>query len=79
VELSAIALQGLDSAQAALERTAVRLARTGSDTPEAAPTDTVELATAMVGLIAARQDYAVNLKVLETANEIERQAVDLLA
>ena len=79
MELSAIALRGLDAAQAGLDQAAGRIARVTEPASVAAPADTVDLSTAIVGLLAARQDFAVNVKVLKTADEMERQALDLLA
>jgi len=79
VELSAIALRGLDAAQAGLDRAASRIARATEPASDAAPAGTVDLSTAIAGLLAARQDFAVNVKVFETADEVERQALDLLA
>jgi hypothetical protein len=78
VGLSAIALSGLDRAQAGLEQTASRLSRIAAPTSDCAPIDTVDLSTVAVELLAARQDFAINIRLLKTADEVERQAVNLL-
>src|SRR5262249_33766317 len=78
VELTAISLQGLTRAQASFERSSCRLASIGSSTPEGAPVDAVDLSTAAVDLLAARQDFTLNLKVLETAKQMERKTLNLL-
>jgi hypothetical protein len=78
VGLSAIALSGLDRAQAGLEQTASRLSRIAAPTSDGTPIDTVDLSTAAVELLAARQDFAINIRLLKTADEVERQAVNLL-
>ena len=77
--LSAIALSGLDRAQAGLEQTASRLSRIAAPTSDGAPIDTVDLRTVAVELLAARQDFAINLRLLKTADEIERQVLNLPA
>jgi flagellar hook protein FlgE len=79
VELTAIALQGLDRAQAGLEKAAGRLSSIAAPPAENAPADTIDLSAAAVGLLEARQDFAANLNVLKTADRMERKAIDLLA
>jgi hypothetical protein len=79
VELTAISLQGLERAQASFERSAGRLASLGSSTPDGAPADAVELSTAAADLLSARQDFTLDLKVVETAKQMERETLDLLA
>ena len=39
----------------------------------------VDLSAAVVDMLAARQDFAINLKVLQTADRMERRALDILA
>ena len=79
MDVFAIALSGLDRAQAGLEQTASHLSRMAAPTSDGAPLDTVDLSTAAVELLAARRDFAINVRLLKTADEIERQAVNLLA
>ncbi len=79
MDISAIALRGLDAAQADLDQAAGSIARATVPGSDAAPADTVDLSTAIVGLLTARQEFAANIKVLKTADEMERHALDLLA
>jgi hypothetical protein len=79
VQLSAITLNGLCRAEQRVEKAAGQLGRmTDAPSPDK-PTDAVDLSTATVGLLAARQDYSTQLEVLRTADELERQTLDLLA
>jgi flagellar basal body rod protein FlgF len=74
MQLSAVSVAGLDRAQCRLEQTASRLGRiAGTGDPVA-----VDLATEMVNLLSAKQEFAVDIKVLKVADQIERRAVDLL-
>jgi len=73
VDVTAISLPGLERAQASFERAAGRMA----SAPQ--PVDAVDLSTAAVDLLTARQDFTLNLKVLETSQQIQRETLDLLA
>lgn len=77
MDISAIALQGLDQAQAKLERAAVRIAQYGDEV--AGSSDAVDLSAEMVALISAKDEVAVNLKVLQTAEDVQQQAIDIMA
>jgi hypothetical protein len=79
MELSGIALRGLDRAQSRFERAAERLTATGADSPDGAPADTVDLSAATVGLLAARAEFAAQIQLLKVADEMERRAFDVLA
>jgi hypothetical protein len=70
VELSSIALQGLERAHATFEQSAARLASVASPTPDGVPVDVADLSTAAVDLLNARQDFSLNLKVVKTTNEM---------
>jgi hypothetical protein len=72
MQISAIALNGMEAAQSRLERTATQLA--------AAPdrTDQVDLSAAAVALIQSRNDFAVNAKVEKTSVEMEKSLIDVL-
>ena len=73
MELAAISVQGLERAQASFERAAGRMASA------AAPVDAVDLSTAAVDLLTARQDFTLNLSVLETSKQMELATLELLA
>lgn len=89
VELSNIALGGMDRAQQSLDLTASRIARaptiatdnppvqSGSSDPE--PVDTVHLSADVADLLKARQNFAASAKLLQTAGQMGRHSVDILA
>jgi flagellar hook protein FlgE len=79
MDVSAIALQGLDLAQTQLERAATRLASAGALSPDAANVDSVDLSAEMVGLLAAKNQFSVNLKTLKIGGEIQQNLIDLMA
>ena len=72
------ALNGLDQAEAMLERTADRLARLPLALEQPAPQDAVELSAEMVSLLEARNYFRINTRVLNTAFEMEEQLLDVL-
>ncbi len=78
MELSAIALQGMERAQAQLERSAERLSRAGRPPSDGVPADTVDLSAEMVGLLSARNAFAAMTRVLKTTDDMERHVIDLL-
>jgi len=78
VNLSAIALTGLEQATAQFQRGAVQLA--GSYGMSADPTpDVVDLSTAAASMLSARNEFGANIQVLKVANEMQRHTIDLLA
>jgi flagellar hook protein FlgE len=70
MQISAIALQGLERAQTQFDRSASRLA--------SPPADTVDLSAEAVSLIAARNSFETNIKVLEVADKMRGAALNLL-
>lgn len=79
MDLSSIALRGLDQAQTRFERAAVGVAGITRASPDGAAIDTVDLSTAMVSLLSTKNDVEANLKLLKIANDMQRQVIDLLA
>ena len=79
MDLSAIALQGLDQAQVQLQNAATRLAGAGADSPDGAGLDTVDLSTEIVALMSAKNQFSANLSTLKTANQIQKNAIDVMA
>ena len=79
MDLSSIALRGLDQAQTRFERAAVGVAGVTGASPDGAAIDTVDLSTAMVSLLSTQNDVEANVKLLKIANDIQRQIIDLLA
>jgi flagellar basal body rod protein FlgC len=79
MDVSAIALQGLDQASAQLDAAASRLANVGTTSPDGASLDTVSLSDEMVALMSARTLFAANLATLKTADQIQKSTIDLMA
>ena len=79
MDLSAIALQGLERGQAQLEQAAARLAGAGAESPDGANLDTVELSAEIVALMSAKTQFSANLSTLKTADQIQKSAIDLMA
>jgi len=78
MDISAIALQGLNQAEANLEKAATRIASFGADSIDGANVDTVDLSAEMVALMSAKNEFSVNLKTLETAGEMQKNMIDLI-
>ncbi len=78
MDISAIALQGLQQADAQLEQAATRIASAGIASANGANLDTVDLSAEVVALISARDLSAVNLSTLKTGDEIQKTAIDLM-
>jgi hypothetical protein len=79
MDLCSIAFRGLDQAQTRFERAAAGVADDTRASPDGAAIDTVDLSTAMVGLLSARNGVEANVKLLKIANDMQRQIIDLLA
>jgi hypothetical protein len=79
MDLSAIALQGLQQADAQLEQAATRIASLGASSPDGATLDIADLSAQMVALTAAKDQSAVNLSALSTAAETQKNLIDVLA
>lgn len=71
------ALDGLNRAEAKLEKTTERLARVAD--PASSPVDEVNLTDEVVNLLQAKNSYEANLKSLETANEMQKHLIDVFA
>jgi hypothetical protein len=71
VDISAIARQGLEQAQIQLENAASRVAGAGPSS-DSFISDSVDLTSAKI-------NFAVNIKVMKTIDEIQKSVLDLLA
>jgi len=74
---SAIALQGLQQADYQLQTAASQIAASAS--PDGASLDVVSLSAEAVALMSARNLYDANLATLKTANEMQKNVLDLMA
>jgi hypothetical protein len=79
MDISAIALQGLEQADAQLDKVATRLASAAALSPDGSSADTVDLSAEMVALLSAKNQFSVQVAVLRVAGEIQDNAVDLIA
>ena len=73
MEISAIALSGMQAAQTRLEHTATRVAHFSE------PEDQVDLSAEMVALMESRNDFAANAKALKTADQMQQSVLDVLS
>lgn len=76
MDVSAIALQGLEQAQVQLESAAASIAG-ASTASNSAGTDTVDLSTAVVALLTAKNQFSVDLTVLKVANQTQASVINL--
>ncbi len=79
MDFSAIALRGLQQADFQLNQAATGIASFGATSPDGASLDTVSFSAEMVALMSAQNLSAVNLKTLQTAGEIQKSTIDLMA
>jgi hypothetical protein len=77
MDIPVVALHGLEGAQGQFNRAASKLSAAASPTPSTA--DETDLSQAAVGLLAAKNDFEGNLKVLNVADQMERSTIDMLA
>lgn len=78
VDISAIALQGLEQAESQFALAASQLSSAGI-APSAGAGDTVDLSEAAVALISAKDDYASNVATMKIADDMVRETISLLA
>ncbi len=79
MDLTAIALQGLDQAGTQLESAASSIASFQANAPAGASVDTVDLSAAVVALLSAKNLYSANLATVKAAHEILKTSIDLIA
>jgi len=79
MDLSAIALQGLEQGQVQLDQAAARLAGAGAASADGTSLDTVDLSAEMVALMSAKNQFSASLSILKTAGEIQKAMLDVMA
>lgn len=77
MDISAIAIQGIDQAQGQLESVATTLA--SAATTGGGNLDVVDLSAEVVALMSAKIDFSANLAVVKTASQIDQQVTNLIA
>jgi hypothetical protein len=73
MDVMSAALGGMQNAQNTLERTAERIA---GASPR--PSDSVDLSTEMVALLAARNQYQANARVFQAGDKMLKKVLDIL-
>jgi len=73
MEISAIALAGMNAAQARLEHTPTRIAHVSE------PADRIDLSTELAALMESHNDFAINVKVLKTADQMQQSVLDIVS
>jgi hypothetical protein len=79
MDLSYIALQGVQQAETQLEAAATRIATFGAAPSDSAALDTIDLSAEMVALLSAKQLASVNLQILRTESAINKNLIDVMA
>lgn len=77
-----IPLAGLSAAEGNLNRTAANIANFGASPPNSVQTasggDTVDLSTDMVALIEARNNFAANVKTVQTEDQMTQSLLKIV-
>jgi len=76
MDVSSIALEGLQQANAQLEAAATAIATAGSDS-NSGNVDVVDLSAEMVALMSAKTQLDLNLTTLKTADQMQQSLVDV--
>ncbi len=81
MDVLATALSGLDRAQGLFEQSANRLiGATGASPSSGQPaSDAVDLSQAAVSLLTAKNQFALNINLLEVAENMQKTTIDILA
>ena len=73
------ALEGMQASETQLDTTAARIASYPFAVPPANTGDTLDLSTDMVNLLQARDNFAADVKVAQTADEMQESTISMLA
>lgn len=79
MDLSSIALQGLDRASAQLDAAAGAISGAGAPLQDGAPVDFVSLSQETVALMSAKALFAANIEVLKTVAQTQQSTLNILA
>jgi flagellar basal body rod protein FlgG len=74
MDVMSAALGSMQNAQSILHKTAEHIAAVS---PESS--DAVDLSSQMVAMLAARNQYQTNARVIQTADDMQKKVLDLLA
>lgn len=79
MDVTSVALQGLEQASAQLDAVATRVAAAASASDGAAAVDIVSLSEEMVALMSAKTAFAANVAVLKTAEQTQQSVLNVMA
>ena len=79
MDISAIALQGLQQADVQLNNAAIRIATAGADSPDGATLDVVDLSSEVIALASAKNQALDNISSLKIAGEVQKTLLDITA
>ena len=74
MDVVSAALGGLQNAQTTLQKTAERIAAASPET-----SDSVDLSSETVAMLAARNQYQTSARFIQTADEMQKKVLNLLA
>ena len=74
MDVMSVALGGMRNVQSTLERTAERIAAVSPETA-----DSVDLSSQMVAMLAARNQFQSNARVIQTADDMQKTLLDIMA
>lgn len=79
MDLSAIALQGLQQADVQLEKAAARIASAATLSPDGSNVDAVDLSAEIIALLSAKNQFSVQLATLKVADELQKNSINIIA
>ena len=74
MDVTSVALRGMQDAQSTLQKTANQIA---SVSPE--NSDSVDLSSQMVAMLAARNQFQTDVRLVKTADDMQKKVLDLQA
>ena len=74
MDVMSTALSGMQNAQSTLQKTAERIAGVSPET-----SDSIDLSSQMVAMLAARNQFQTNARVIQTADDMQKKLLNLLA
>lgn len=79
MDISSIALQGLNKADLQLDNAASKIASAGSSVSAGQmPVDTVDISQEAVSMLSAKNAFEANIKTLEVSNQMQQYAMDMI-
>ena len=79
MNITAIALLGLQEAQNQMDRSASRVASASAISGDAINSDTVDISQEAISMMSAKTLFSANLSSLETAGQMQQSILDMMA